>query len=295
MAKASLEQVKQLLELLTGVSRDDVQKLIGGWDLVKMIIQTDPQAVDREAFRELLQANPWADEVCESSYGYPHAYSIKPVVEQVEILSGFYPDLDFSHAAELAESWDQLPEGAELLQVAPKLSVVGNQHQIETPFYVGYGQCLEIVLGHLGSSREFHNYREGRLGPEYLRLRQTTREALEQLEQETPGDCLVLPIQSGMLYRGSSIRRARWIIEHTSQWPAPSWVVGHHILTHPERLSTGDKLWINCPGDEYDSDAAGRFGDALCFGFADGQLRFDCCWVDDAFAAYGSCSVFSRE
>jgi len=110
---------------------------------------------DKEKLHKRIEAllmnvsNPYLDEVVDSNYGYPDGYSPKGVVEQAEVLSGFYPELNFDHVEELAKSWSELPEGAEHLQLCPKLTAVGEQMEIADPLGTGYGRCLEQVLEHI--------------------------------------------------------------------------------------------------------------------------------------------------
>lgn len=54
MSKASLAQGKQLLELFSGASTDQVQNLIQAGDLLQMMFRADLSQVDRQAFAALL-------------------------------------------------------------------------------------------------------------------------------------------------------------------------------------------------------------------------------------------------
>lgn len=241
--------------------------------------------------------NPFTKKRVQSEY-YPDGYESKPVADQLAVLAKLYPQLDGSQVAALASSWEVLPDGAELLQVVPKLYSVAKLHRIDDPYGTGYGKCLELMLVHIAQSRTFYNYRKGRLTDPYLRLLEHTRQALKRLEAETPGDYLVIPMQSGLRYAGSSVSRARWDIEHSGQWSLPSWVVGHHLLTHPERGVRWEQLHLDGPGDEYSPDADGKFNSALCFyfyDFSDHRLEFGSRWVDFAHVLFGSASGFLGE
>ncbi|MBI4023021.1 hypothetical protein HY375_02565 [Candidatus Berkelbacteria bacterium] len=268
-----------------GLSKDQVQTMLAkkGSELKHGL---------KDLFRRLGGiVNPYDDEYEESESGYPAGYRPKSVVEQLAIFALLYLGLDASHVAGLAERWHHLPDSAELLQVVPKLSAVARIREITDPYGVGYGPCLEVMLSQIGASRPFHNYRAGALTDRQVQLLAHTRQVLEQLEAETLGDYLVVPMQSGRLYAGSSVRRARWQAEYNDQWALPSWVVGHHLLVHPERLVAYEDLWIDCPGDEYRSDADGDFFSALYFFVVGGgQLGFSSHWVGDAVEGYGSAS-----
>jgi hypothetical protein len=68
------------------------------------------------------------------------------------------------------------------------------------------------------------------------------------------------------------------------------------ILTHPERLSHLDDLWIDCAGDEFDDPGADvRFDRAPLFRFHDGKVEFDTYWYDYANGHYGSVSAFAAQ
>jgi hypothetical protein len=55
MSEASLKQAKQVLDLLSGMSTDEVQNLIKRGDLVKMLAQADVSRIDSDAFAALLK------------------------------------------------------------------------------------------------------------------------------------------------------------------------------------------------------------------------------------------------
>ncbi|MFA5737021.1 MAG: hypothetical protein WC893_02610 [Candidatus Paceibacterota bacterium] len=72
-----------------------------------------------------------------------------------------------------------------------------------------------------------------------------------------------------------------------------AFAVGIMILTHSERLSHYDDLWIDCAGDEFDDpDAAFRFDRAPFFRFGDGEVRFVACWCGIPRDDFGSVSAF---
>jgi len=162
---------------------------------------------------------------------------------------------------------------------------------------IGYGQCLKQVLWYLNSTRQFYNNCGDALTEKYVRLLSSTREMLERLEQETPGDCLVIPINSGFLYRGYSVLASRWDIEHAQQqWAGPSWLAGHHLLSDPNRFFIGSGLWLDCPGDEYSPyGSSDQFKNFPCFSFDRRVLRFDYRWIGLPSRQSGSLVAFSQE
>jgi hypothetical protein len=293
--KASMDQGKQILDLFSGSTTEQSQGVIEAGDLVKMLLAApDLRTVDRGAFRDLLGINPYADEKTEGNYGYPRGYKPLVVRTQRSVLKKYYPDLDASFVDMLVADMRTLPEGAEQIQVVPKLSAVARLQGIDDPYGKRYGECVEIMLGHIGSTRNFYNYRSGKLTEKHIRLLAKTREWLEKLEAGTPGDFIVIALQVGKRWAGYSVRNGRFQMT-ALEIPMPSWVVGHHILTHPKREVEWEQLHMDCAGDEYSFDGDGQFGLAPVFSFGDGRLVFGARDVGDALSHCGSVSAFVRE
>jgi hypothetical protein len=283
---------------------DEMQGLIANSDILQILVKAGEaklKQVDRDKLRELLSVrrileNPYTIEKTSTDRGYPKDYRPTAPSTQFKKLYKLYHDLDGTHIPEITRALGKLQESDELLQVVPKLSAIARLHNIEDPYGIGYGQCLEVMLGHVAKMfPNFVNYRKGQLSGKYVRLLAETREYLEKLEEATPGDYLVIPMQSGKLWAGYSVRNARIDIENADQWALPAWVVGHHLLTHPKRLPAEGYLNIDCPGDEYSPDADGQFASARCFTFWGGRLRFGSCWASSVDANYGSASGSRRE
>lgn len=214
--------------------------------------------------------NPFAEEIKDTKLGYDEEYEPSTWKEQLEILSGFYPELDSSHVSALVRACGKLPEGAELIQVSPKMSALGKG--LSDPYGADCAAILEILLSNL-KPLELKNHAAKVLNPQQYQLLSSARKVQERLEKETPGDFLVFPIQSGILYAGYSTNAGRWAIEASgNQWPLPSWIVGHHVLTNPDRL--GADLWLDCPGDEVRLSSNGHFEDSTYFFPGIAKLHF---------------------
>lgn len=224
---------------------------------------------------------PYADEEVESSYGY--RWQLKSLAEQLAVLQGFerFKMLDASRVTELAEAFSGLPEGADGLVVIPKPSKVVDS----------YNEAVVLMTELMASQRkDWYNYREGRLGPKYLRLTEKTQQALSRLEQKT-GDYLVIPVQTGLRHRGRSVRRAR-VMMSDNEFGLGPYEVGIILLTHPERLQKYEHLAIDCAGCEYCPDADGEFSVSLCFRWCVGRLEFYYHWVGTVTRHFGSASGF---
>jgi hypothetical protein len=229
---------------------------------------------------------PYADEEVESNDGYPKEWSFKSVLEQVKVLQSFeeFKNLDATHVIKIAEKYElpEVPEEADGLVVIPKLSKVASS----------YNEATELMTDLMAKHRkDWYNYRKGYLGPEYLRLTEKTQQALTKLERETPGDYLVIPVQTGLRHRGRSVRRAR-VMFGESEFGLGPYEVGIILLVHPERLQQYEHLSVDCAGCEYSPDAGGEFSHYLYFFWSGGELKFDDDRVDIAHRHYGSASGF---
>jgi hypothetical protein len=152
--------------------------------------------------------------------------------------------------------------------------------------------CAAVRLIHekIAASRNFCNYREGKITSAHLRVHTRTISALEQLGRQE-SEILIIAAQLGMSHRGRSVRRAREVMR-ASQFGLGSFAVGIMLLTHPERLQHYDDLWIDCTGDEFSPGADGDFSRAPVFRFSGGGVWFGAGRVDGASDYYGSASGF---
>lgn len=256
-----------------GLDKDAIQKLIEKGDEFQSRIVT--------AIRELSVSNQYADEEVESSYGYLSGYQPKPIAEQVKVLRELFPELG-SVDESLAKT--DLPPNAEGWFAIPRWDKIAST----------YGEALEKVLGLISKTRngKFYNYREGKLGSQYLRQHERTVAMLRHLgDAQSEHDILVVPAQLGLRHRGRSVRRAREVF-NASEFGLGAFQIAVMILTHPERLQHYDDLWIDCAGDEYAPNADGDFSYAPVFRFDDGLVKFNTDWVDNADDYYGSVSAF---
>ena len=259
-----------------GPDKDGLQQLIskGGE------FQTDIVA----SIKKLSVSSKFADEEVESSYAYPSGYKLKGLTEQINILRQLFPGVGYSDP-DLREKAVTgklaLPENAEGWFAIPRWE----------KFAPTYGEAVQVVLAKLGSTRPFHNYCEGQLGPDWLRQREKTVKMFQMLGNQQKGDILIAPAQFGLLHRGRSARRARWVFK-TNEFGLGSFAIACMLLTHKERFVQWGQLHIDCAGDEYASDADGQFSDAPCFDWGGGELGFCADWYGYADASYGSASGF---
>lgn len=239
----------------TGLDKDGLQKLIENGDEFQSRIVT--------AVRELSVSNQYADEETESSYGYLSGYKPKGITEQTNILRQLFPGVGFADE-KLAEG--QLPPNAEGWFAIPRWEKIAPT----------YGEAVQKVLDLIKQTRNgaFYNYRDGQLGPQYLRQSQKSAKAFQKLgDEQKDHDILVVPAQFGLRHRGRSVRRAREVM-NANEFGLGAFAVGIMILTHPERLMNYDDLWIDCAGDEFAPDADGGFSESPFFEFFGDLVEF---------------------
>ncbi len=279
-------QVKQYKRFIEDIAERALKEISIDKDGIQRVIEkgNDLQEAIMAKIKELSISNQFADEEMKSSYVYPAEYRPKPLEEQISILRGYWPKLNPSKQIIELERKPLTP-GAEAL-----FAIVCWQTLAST-----YGDALEKeVFPAIKTQREgkFYNWREGKLGPQYLRQHARTLEMFQTLgERQKDHDVLVVSTQFGLRHRGRSVRRAREIFIF-NEFGLGAFAVGIMLLTHPERLVSYDDLCIDCPGDEYSPDADGQFDGAPYFNFDDGEVKFDTDWSDDAHGRYGSVSAF---
>lgn len=233
---------------------------------------------DRQEIEKVL---PFADEEVESNIGYPKGFRFRTPQEQLEVWQKHFPSLDASHVLELTSG--QLPEGAKAWGVIPKPSKAA----------ANYCEALQVMLNLIAKERKFENLREGTLTDKHLRLTERTQQVLSQLEEQTPGDFLVIAFQFGLRHRGRSVRRAR-VCFLDNEFGLGPYEVATLLLTHPDRINGPDQLYIDCAGIEYDPEAGDSFGSCLYFYWYDNCqcLALYCHWLDYARPFFGAVSGF---
>lgn len=255
-----------------GIDKDGLQKLIENGDDFQSRIMT--------AVRELSVSNRFADEEVSSRYGYLSGYQPKPVAEQIKALKSLFPNLG---TADIERGNAPVPAGAEGWFAIPRWQSIAPT----------YGEAVEKVLALIASRNgKFYNYREGCLGPQYLRQHARTEKMFQKLgDQQKDHDILVIPAQFGIRHRGRSVRRVREVMNST-EFGLGAFAIGVMLLTHPERLKRHDDLWIDCAGDEFAPLADGDFSKSPLFYFNDDKLRFGTDVMSLAFDSCGSVSGF---
>jgi len=293
--KVTPEQIDRIVNLIlrVNVTEEAIQKtLIERFDLIETMMK-HPEAVKAitpslfEAFilsgihpqGMVFQESPQgkAEDEIVIEYDYPAGWCLKSVEQQLSVLNDFFPALALK-----AEAPGHLPAGAEGWLLVPKPSRVAST----------YHEALEKILSlTTGAGVGFLNSREGKLGPEYLRLVARTSQVLDKLESSTAGDYLVLAAQCGRRHRAKSVFQVRNSF-HENEYGLGPFEITSLLLTHPERLTDYEHLGIDCPGCEYATNTGGNFSYSLSFSWGDEGLYFDCSATDGIAPGFGSASGF---
>ena len=227
--------------------------------------------------------NKFADEEVKSTYAYPDTYAVKPIAEQVAVLSKLF-GLNGKKALAYAKNLPELPEGADGYFAIPRWQAVAKT----------YCKAVEKALELIGKSRTLKNWREGQLGEKYLRQSERTEQMFAKFCEQQEGDIIIVPAQFGLLHRGRSVRRAREVFAN-NEFGLGSFAIGCMLLTHPEREQVWEQLHVDCGGDEFAPDGDGGFVHAPIFSWHGGKLHFNAYWTNDTSKQFGSASGFLRQ
>jgi len=224
-------------------------------------------------------SDKFKDEEVGSNRVYPPTYRVRPVEAQVTELRKLFPSLG-SCQEKLARR--QTPEGAEAWFAIPRWQALAPT----------YNEAVEILLGILSTKRRFSNRIVGKLGPQYMRQSERSKLAERILVDQQEGqDILVLAAQNGLLHRGSSARRTR-VAMAGNEFGLGVFAFGCMLLTHPERLSTGDTLMIDCGGDEYSVRGDYTFDRVPLFDYDIAGIEFSIFYEDRARNLWGTPTGF---
>jgi len=216
-------------------------------------------------------SDKFKDEEVGSNRVYPPTYRVRPVEAQVTEFRKLFPSLG-GCLEKLARK--PLPEGAEAWFAIPRW------------------QAVEIVLGVLATKRKFSNRIIGRLGEKYLRQSERSKLAEKILaEQQEGNDILVVGAQAGLLHRGCSARRTR-VAMAGNEFGLGVFSFVCMLLTHSERLSTGDTLMVDCGGDEYSVRGDYTFDRVPLFDYDIGGIEFSIFYEDRARNLWGTPTAF---
>ncbi len=243
------------------IEKDGLQRILQG-DHPK--IQIDMESVglvpDMRRFQffwnPVVSVEPsgkYANQEILCSATYPENWRMLPVARQAELLKQFFDELDVSQVQKVAQGI-MVPEGFDGLAVIPKFAAIADLAHDYTfpPFNVAMKRLMRVF------SQEFEGFKRDAFAwsPGTAGLYEPTRAFLEELAESTPGDCLVMPVQTGILHRGRSVQRAR-VCYTDDEYGLDMFSVGCILLTHQGRLAA-DALHIICPGSSVQNSLQSR-------------------------------------
>jgi hypothetical protein len=224
-------------------------------------------------------SDKYKDEEAGSSRIYPQTYRVRPIEAQVTELPKLFPGLG-SCMEKLSRK--PLPAGAEAWFAIPRWQALAPS----------YSEAVEMMLAALATRRKLSNRIVGKIGEKYLRQSERSKLAEKILaEQQQGSDLLVVGAQAGMLHRGCSARRTR-VAMAGNEFGLGVFAMGCILLTHPERLSSGETLMIDCSGDEYSVRADYSFDRVPLFDYDMAGIEFSIFYEDRARNLWGTPTGF---
>lgn len=232
-----------------------------------------------EIIQRHTMSDKYKDEEAGSDRVYPATYRVRAVEAQVSDLRKLFPTLG-SCLEKLSRK--PLPAGAEAWFAIPRWQALAPT----------YNDAVEMMLEVLATRRKFSNRILGKMGEKYLRQSERSKLAEKILaEQQQGNDFLVIGAQAGMLHRGSSARRTR-VAMAGNEFGLGVFAMGCILLTHPERLSSGETLMIDCSGDEYSVRADYSFDRVPLFDYDISGIEFSIFYEDRARNLWGTPTGF---
>ena len=277
LLKKSLEEAvsQAYLEAIQQLDRQSAQTVL---DLDKKLASEVAASVV-EIIQRHTASDKYKDEEVGSNRVYPPTYRVRPIEAQVTELRKLFPSLG-DCMEKMARK--PVPEGAEAWFAIPRWQALAST----------YNEATELLLGVLATRRKVSNRVLGRLGPTYLRQGERSKLAEKILADQQVGcDILVVAAQAGLLHRGCSARRTREAMAG-NEFGLGVFAFGCMLLTHPERLSTGDTLMIDCGGDEYSVRGDYSFDRVPLFDYDIAGIEFSAFYEDRARNLWGTPTGF---
>jgi len=262
----------------TAIERLDQQSaqivLDSGKKVKREVAETVVEIINRHT-----ASDKFKDEEVSSTRTYPPTYRVKPVEAQVTELRKLFPSLGICNEK---IGRRQMPEGAEAWFAIPRWQALAST----------YNEAVEMLVEVLAVKRKFSNRIIGRLGPTYLRQSERSKLAERILADQQQGcDMLVVAAQAGMLHRGCSARRTR-VAMAGNEFGLGVFAFGCMLLTHPERLSSGETLMVDCGGDEYSVRGDYTFDRVPLFDYDISGIEFSIFYEDRARNLWGTPTGF---
>jgi len=279
----------------------DKAKLSDGPDGEAQRINDTPGLADYIAkfFAANRTSNKYKNEQVPSNYAYPREYKgPKPIKEEIQASAQIF-GLDSRRAFGFVQNLPALESFVPALALPwvgwgafPSVDALAAKYFPEvTDPAERYCRAIQLIHLKMAETRPFHNYREGQIDKEHLRMSVRTQEAENKITLNQPGDILIMAVQLGMFHRGKSVRWARESFV-PNEFGLGSLIVGSFAMVHPERFVRWEELDPDCAGDEFVPDSDDVPERSPFFVSDDDGVRFGTRRVDDTNEGYGSASGF---
>jgi len=269
-----------MTETITSGQKKQIKRFcedaIDGLVVSKVIAQLTIEKGDelQARFRDLIMELgelPYANERVASDFGYPDGFHDRNADEQITSLREIFPELTIedSEVNRIVDACNQpFLVDAESKKVmhdyreVAKLAGVNMKGMTEIEVYC---LALHVVLDRLKQlhGEKFHNYLEGDLTSSHIQLIKKTSSAHRTLRQ-TQGKIWVIDSQFGKWWAGASVCHAQVRFADNEFGWGPYGVTSQ-LLTHPNRITGREQLYIDCAGVEYSPSASGDFFACLSF------------------------------
>lgn len=285
---------QEVVIMTTHVVADDVLGKVTRrwWEVQRRLMEgtLDPDYVARNVQRivrgaEVPVMTPtvpspfFAGEEVKSVLEYPERYAVRPISVQLEVLSGYFPELDVDTALARSKKLPSLPQGAEGWFAVPREGILDS-----------YDEHVVKVFECLKRNRLFFVMKHEGIDVKETRLTDRTIRALDIFGNAPGGDILLIPAQFGLRHRGRSVRRVRMMYA-PNEFGLGAFMVGCMLLTHPNRLEQMAQLAIDCPGDEC-LTPNGEWTATTAFAFRASKVCFEYFWPHRAYSASASATGF---
>lgn len=148
---------------------------------------------------KLLDTYHYKDEEISSSHTYPTEYEgPNPIDEQIKVIAEIF-ELDPTQALEYAKDLPKLPNDAEGWFAIPKIEALAQKHFPDVTAHDKKYHCaVRLVYKKIASLYSSNNYGIGNIESANLQICTRTTQALTAIDNNQPGDILIIAAQLGM-------------------------------------------------------------------------------------------------
>lgn len=224
-------------------------------------------------------------------YGYNPDWQPKTLEQLLRFWSSHDPDMHISIPKQLS-----IPKGY-VIGILPKFTYLKKRSNTDATTPGGHAQLLFEIFNKIMQQRNAHNIIIKRQDAQYWQVNTKAMRARLLLENKTPGDALVVPINMGKI----STRRRIVDIENDITSHLKPWIYGvgtpidiaHLLLADGGSLSQFNDLWLRSLWVRFRGWSDGPWRCPRFYIYDDGYLCLDHGRIDDANDYYGTVLAYS--